>query len=672
MTTTGVDAPSTEERNETVAETLRYRTLTGTWRVVLVLATIAAVGVVINQLFNLQFLVGHTLVGSSFLYLLALFILPFIFIVAPASASAPRDRVPLYDVVLALVAAGILLFFNLNSETIVMAGWEYVAPVSAQIVAALFWLLLVEASRRAGGTALGIIVAIFSLYPLVADQVPGPIQGFPQEPETAASFYAFSSESAFGIPMQAFGGLVVGFIIFGAALQATGAGKVFMDLSFAILGTVRGGAAKVSIFSSGLLGSMSGSVITNVLTTGAMSIPAMRKTGFDKEHAAAVEACASTGAVLMPPVMGATAFIMASFLQIPYSDVVIAAIIPSVLYYLALFLQIDAYSARRKLKGIPRADLPRVRDALKEGWHHIFAFALLMWMLLFLKQEAAAPFYATVVLLVVNQIFGKRLNWSAATNLVYDIGRTLVELTAILTGIGLIIGALVVTGLAGTLATDLIVLAGGSAVLMLLMGAVTSFLLGMGMTVTAAYVFLAIILAPGLVSAGLDPLAVHLFILYWGMLSFITPPVALGSFTAASIAGASPMRTGLTSMRLGSIIYFVPFFFVLNPALILKGTPLEIAYILGTAVVGVFFISAGTQRYLVGFGSLGRGVAGLVAQILMLVSGLCLLYPGGVGGVSTQLVLVVAVVAAAVAIALAWAFPERAGSEQAAEGARNA
>lgn len=654
MRTGGVDAPSTEDRDDTVAETLRYRSLTGPWRILLVIATIAAVGVVINQMFNLKFFVGFTLVGPSFLYLLALFILPFIFILAPATPGAPRDRVPVYDVALALVAVAVLLFFNLNSETIVMAGWEYVAPLPAQIAAGLFWLLLIEASRRAGGTALGIIVTVFSLYPLVADMVPGPIQGFPQSPATTAGFYAFSSESAFGIPMQAFGSLVVGFIIFGAALQATGAGKVFMDLSFAILGTVRGGAAKVSIFSSGLLGSMSGSVITNVLTTGAMSIPAMRRTGFDREHAAGVEACASTGAVLMPPVMGATAFIMASFLQIPYSDVVIAAIIPSVLYYLALFLQIDAYSARRGLKGLPRAELPTVRQALKEGWHHIFAFALLMWMLLGLKQEAAAPFYATAVLLAVNQIFGRRLSLKDALDLVYDIGRTLVELTAILAAIGLIVGALVLTGLAGTLATDLIVLAGGNALLMLLMGAITSFLLGMGMTVTAAYVFLAIILAPGLISAGLDPLAVHLFILYWGMLSFITPPVALGSFTAASLAGASPMRTGLTSMRLGSIIYFVPFFFVLNPALILKAPLPEILFTLGTAIVGVLFISAGTQRYLIGFGQLGQGLAGALARVLMLGSGLLLLYPGGIGGLSSQMLLLIAVIAAAVAMALAW------------------
>ncbi|MDX2483957.1 MAG: TRAP transporter fused permease subunit [Pseudodonghicola sp.] len=654
MTIGGVDAPSTEDLADPVAESLRYRSLTGTWRILLVLAAIAAIAVVINQLFNLKFFFGFTLVGPSFLYLLAFFILPFIFILAPATPGAARDRVPLYDVALALLTAGVLLFFNLNSETIVMAGWEYVAPLPAQIVAGLFWLLLIEASRRAGGTALGIIVAIFSVYPLVADMVPGPIQGFPQSATTTAGFYAFSSDSAFGIPMQAFGSLVVGFIIFGAALQATGAGKVFMDLSFAILGTVRGGAAKVSIFSSGLLGSMSGSVITNVLTTGAMSIPAMRRTGFDREHAAGVEACASTGAVLMPPVMGATAFIMASFLQIPYSDVVVAAIIPSVLYYLALFLQIDAYSARRGLKGIPRKELPTVGQALREGWHHIFAFALLMWMLLGLKQEAAAPFYATAVLLVVNQIFGDRLSLKGAINLIYDIGRTLVELTAILAAIGLIVGALVLTGLAGTLATDLIVLAGGNAILMLLMGAITSFLLGMGMTVTAAYVFLAIILAPGLISAGLDPLAVHLFILYWGMLSFITPPVALGSFTAASLAGASPMRTGLTSMRLGSIIYFVPFFFVLNPALILKGTLSEILFTLSTAVIGVLFISAGTQRYLIGFGSLAAGLAGAIAQLLMLASGLLLLYPGGIGGLSSQMVLLIAVVAAAAALALSW------------------
>ncbi len=614
-----------------VAEQLRHRTLSRPWQVLLALASAAAVALVVNQIFNLKFFVGYVLLGPSYLYLLAALLLPLVFVVLPAHAGASRTRVPWYDRLLAAATALVLGFFTWNGDAIVTEGWEYAPPREALVAALVFWAVLVEAGRRAGGTILAVIVAVFSLYPLVADRVPGPIEGFPQPWDAAAAFYALSSEGAFGIPVQALGQLVVGFIIFGAALQATGAGKMFMDLAFALLGHVRGGAAKVSIFSSGLLGSMSGSVITNVLTTGAMSIPAMRRTGVDREHAGAVEACASTGGVLMPPVMGATAFVMASFLAIPYAEVALAAVAPSVLYYFGLFLQIDAYAARRGLKGLPRQELPRLRDAFKEGWHHLFAFALLIWMLLVLKQEAAAPFYATAVLLAVNQLVGKRLGLREAYALLLSIGRTLIELLALLAAVGLIIGALVVTGLAGTLATDLVALAGGNPLLMLAMGAVTSFVLGMGMTVTAAYVFLAIILAPGLVETGLDPLAVHLFILYWGMLSFITPPVALGAFAAASIAGGSPMRTALASMRMGAIIYLIPFFFVLNPALILQGGLGEIALVFGAALVGVALIAAGTQGYLSGFGPLGGGTAGGAARGLLAVAGLLLAYPGGAG-----------------------------------------
>ena len=431
--------------------------------------------------------------------------------------------------------------------------------------------------------------------------------------------------------MQALGQLVVGFIIFGAALQATGAGKMFMDLAFALLGHVRGGAAKVSIFSSGLLGSMSGSVITNVLTTGAMSIPAMRRTGVDREHAGAVEACASTGGVLMPPVMGATAFVMASFLAIPYAEVALAAVAPSVLYYFGLFLQIDAYAARRGLKGLPRQELPRLRDAFKEGWHHLFAFALLIWMLLVLKQEAAAPFYATAVLLAVNQLVGKRLGLREAYALLLSIGRTLIELLALLAAVGLIIGALVVTGLAGTLATDLVALAGGNPLLMLAMGGGHQLRAGHGndgdggLRLPRHHPGA----GPGGDRAGpAGGASLH------SLLGDAVVHHAAGgarAFAAASIAGGSPMRTALASMRMGAIIYLIPFFFVLNPALILQGGLGEIALVFGAALVGVALIAAGTQGYLSGFGPLGGGTAGGAARGLLAVAGLLLAYPGGAG-----------------------------------------
>ncbi len=435
-----------------------------------------------------------------------------------------------------------------------------------------------------------------------------------------------------GIPLQAFAGLVIGFLVFGVVLQKSGGGKFFINLAFALLGHVRGGPAKVSIFSSGLMGSMSGSVISNVLTTGVLSIPAMRRIGMKRSFAGGVEACASTGGVLMPPVMGATAFVMAMFLDVPYSAVVLAAIIPSILYFLGLFIQIDAYAARNDIKGLPTVELPSLWQTLKEGWYFIFVFALLVWMLLVMQREAVAPFYATALLLILNQLSRhNRWGWQDLGDALSSAAKLFAELIAILAGVGMLVGALSMTGLSGTIANDFIHLAGGSVPLLLIMGALTSFVLGIGMTVTAAYIFLAVALAPALIQGGgLDPMAVHLFILYWGMLSFITPPVALGAFAAATVAGARPMTTGLQAMRLGSVIYFIPFLFVLNPALIMQGEPLQVAMVFVQALAGVVLFASAMQGYLIGVGRLGHGaLQETVIRALVLLSGLTLALPGG-------------------------------------------
>jgi TRAP transporter 4TM/12TM fusion protein len=378
------------------------------------------------------------------------------------------------------------------------------------------------------------------------------------------------------------------------------------------------------------MGSVSGSVVSNVLTTGVVTIPAMKRTGFAPAYAGGVEACASTGGVLMPPIMGATAFVMASFLGVPYTTVVLAAIVPSLLYYFGLFVQIDGYAARRGLRGLPRAELPSVRGTLADGWQYLFVFVLLVWMLMVLQQEALAPFYATGLLLVINQLWPRhRLNWRRLGTLIENVSRSLAELAALLAGVGLIIGALSVTGLAGTLANDLVYLAGNNVYVLLVMGALTSFVFGMGMTITACYIFLAIVLAPPLVAAGFDKVAVHLFMMYWGMVSFITPPVALASFVAAGLAGAAPLKVGLQSMRLGSTMYFVPFFFVLNPSLILRGEPLDILIVVATAAIGIWLIGSALEGYMAGFGQLGDGSAGWAARLLLLAAGLAMALPGG-------------------------------------------
>ncbi|MDP6406341.1 MAG: TRAP transporter fused permease subunit [Alphaproteobacteria bacterium] len=608
----------------------RYRGSTPLWRVVLIAGTVLSVLISIYQLFNLGRFGTFVAIDTQYFFALLGVLLPLAFIIFPAYEGA-RDAVPWYDLVLFVAAIGVNLYLLWYARDIVDLGWEYAAPDHIKIAGTVLWLLVLEASRRAGGTAVFLVVFVLSLYPIYAASVPYPFDAASEDFGVAVAYHAVSSESIFGIPFRAFANLVIGFLMFGVALQHTGGGRFFLNLAFALLGHVRGGPAKVAIFASGLMGSMSGSVITNVLTTGALSIPAMKRIGLPPHYAGGVEACASTGGVLMPPIMGATAFVMATYLEVPYSDIVIAAVIPSLLYFFGLFVQIDSYAARNQLAGLPREELPAVAQTLKEGWHYIAVFILLIWMLIYLQREALAPYYATMLLIGINQfIKTSRWNFADLLKFITGVGRLFIELAAILAGIGMIVGSLSLTGKISTLANELLSMAGDSVLLLLLMGAVASFIMGIGVTVTVAYIVLAITLAPALTNSGLNAMAVHLFMLYWGMLSYITPPVALGAFAAASLARAQPMRTGFEAMRLGSIIYFIPFFFVLNPALIMQGGWTDVLSVTVDAVIGVVLIAAALQGYLIGIGDLGRhGLLQWPIRGMILVAGIALATPGG-------------------------------------------
>ncbi|MDC3140997.1 TRAP transporter fused permease subunit [Alphaproteobacteria bacterium] len=577
-----------------------------------------------------NFLNTYVLLDTEYLYAMIALLLPLPFVVYHPT---PRrgNKIPWYDIIFAASTFIIASYFCYSGSLILEEGWEYLAPTYAKIMAFILWGLVLEASRRAGGNAIFIICLIISIYPAISTFLPGFLSAPAQPWDTTATFHIFGTESIMGIPMTAFATLVVGFLIFGVALQHTGGGSFFLNLAFALLGTRRGGPAKVSIFSSGLMGSMSGSVITNVLTTGVLSIPAMKKTGFKSSYAAGVEACASTGGVLMPPVMGATAFVMATFLEVSYSEIIIAAAFPSILYYFGLFMQIDAYAARNHLKGLPAKELPSIKKVLKEGWYFVFVFVMLILMLLYMQREAQAPYYATATLLIINQIVKiHRWNYKKFLHFIESVGRLFAELAGILVAIGLIIGSLTFTGKIGTITYALVDFAGDSIIILLIMGALTSFILGIGMTVTAAYLFLAVTLAPALTGSGLDKVAVHLFMLYWGMISFITPPVAIGAFAAASVAGANGIRTGVEAMKLGSVIYFIPFFFVLNPALIGRGSVLEIFTVFFSAIAGIILISSSLQGYLVGIGNLKNSrYLEWPIRIMLGFSGILMALPGG-------------------------------------------
>jgi len=565
---------------------------------------------------------GIVSLETQYFYLVLMFLMPLGFLLYRSNQKT--DLLPL-DVLLALVnflACGWLYW---HSEQILDEGWEFGGPEEAVWVSYVLWACALETVRRVAGWSLFILVSLFSLYPLAAEQMPDAISGMSVSLQDTAIYHAMSSESVLGLPFRAFANLVIGFLVFGVALKCTGGGQFFIDLAFSLLGRVRGGPAKVAILSSGLMGSMSGSVVTNVLTTGQLTIPAMKRSGFNASAAGGIEACASTGGVLLPPVMGSTAFVMATFLGMPYYDVALAAAIPAVLYFVALFLQLDAFAARENLQGADEDEIPDLLDTIKNGWYYLGAFAVLVVLLLVMQREALAPWLSTLVLLILNQ-FSKRHRWGAKD--VFDFlvasGSLFVELLIVLSGVGLIVGALSLTGLSGTLVNELLFLAGGSTLVLLLMGALTSFVLGIGMTVTAAYIFLAIVLAPALIQGGLEPLSVHLFILYCGMLSFITPPVALGAFAAASIAGSNPMSTGFKAMQFGVATYCIPFFFVLQPALILNAEPIVIVQAVFETFVGVWLIASGVQGYLPFMGV----IRGFVPRVLIATGGLLIAAPG--------------------------------------------
>jgi len=287
-------------------------------------------------------------VQNHYYYALMGLLLPLCFLLNPSFKSQKSYYL---DSIFAIAACGACIFFFINAETMLDFGWEFAAQDHAVYVSYVLWILIMEAVRRSGGWILFILVFVFSLYPIFAESLPGPISGMASSPAETASYHVMSIESILGLPFRAFAQLVIGFLIFGIALQKTGGGRFFINLAFAIFGHVRGGSAKVAIVSSGLMGSMSGSVITNVLTTGQMTIPAIRDNGMEKEYAAGVESCASTGGVLLPPIMGSTAFVMATFLNVPYTTVALAAGIPALLYFFGLFVQVDAYAARKGLVG---------------------------------------------------------------------------------------------------------------------------------------------------------------------------------------------------------------------------------------------------------------------------------------------------------------------------------
>jgi TRAP transporter 4TM/12TM fusion protein len=429
--------------------------------------------------------------------------------------------------------------------------------------------------------------------------------------------------------------IVVAFVFFGNVLGSTGGARFFTDASLVAMGRFRGGPMKISVLASCLFGMISGSAVADVVAIGIVSIPLMRRGGYPAYKAAAVQSVASTGAQMMPPVMGAAAFVMAQFLQVPYADVALAALVPALLYYAALFIQADLESARLGMRGLPRAEIPPPRG-LVTGWPFVIAFAVLILTLFrYNWQPSRAALVAAAVaaaLAVAAGYKGSRPKLRDLARTFPQTGRGVIEIVLIGAGAGIVIGVLNITGLSFNLTYLLVQVGGSSAALLLVLSAIICIILGMGLPTLGVYVLLAALVAPAMIQLGINPMAAHLYILYFGMMSMITPPVAVAAFAAAALAKADPMRTGFAAMRFGWTAFIVPFLFVASPTLILIGRPLAIAAAVVTAFFGVWLVSIGLAGYFV------RPI-GWTLRIAFIVSGILALIPAGAfqGGVLTDI-----------------------------------
>jgi len=594
----------------------KYRKLGPYSRPVVFVLTIGIVSLAVIFLFNIV-IFGKVMLDNAYYLLMLASFLALLFLNIPAH---PRltGKLPWYDIVLAVLAFGVPFYMAMNAYEIVMEAWEALPPPFVVVSGTVLLLVVFEGVRRTSGLILMLMAAVFTVYPLFAGYAPGILRGVSYPFKKIIAYAMMGPESLIGMPTQVLTDLLIGFMIFAIVLQITGGGKFFIDLASAMVGSSRGGIGKVACLGSAFFGSLSGSAVANVATTGSFTIPAMKRAGYRPEIAGAIEACASTGGVLMPPVMGATAFVLAQMLNVPYLWVMIAAFVPSILYYLAIFVQIDGYAAKNNLRGFPKEQVPNLLDTLKKGWIYIISFAVLLYFLAYLNRTAHAPFHASIILVALAMIYKEtRLDFRTVLDFLERLSRLFSELGGMMAGIGLIIGSLHLVGVAPAFSFSIIEMAGGSVFLLVLYGAIASFVMGMGLTVTACYVILAILLAPALIQFGLEPMAVHLFVMYCGMLSYITPPVAIAAYVASTLAGCSPWNVAYSAMRLGVMLFIVPFLFVLNPGLILKGEPAHIAISIVSAFVAVLLMASGIEGYLIKVGKIGWVVRALIIVVAL-------------------------------------------------------
>ncbi|HTQ73421.1 MAG TPA: TRAP transporter fused permease subunit [Burkholderiales bacterium] len=592
----------------------------GRSRVVLVLQALLVAAVVGWVLDLPRSWLGLALYTEQFLLAVLGLALALTYLSAPAS---PRfgGRVPWWD--RAIAAAGLALCLYLSWRYPQLSNELTSRPLDGVLMSAALAALVLEATRRTAGSSLVWVVLGGGVYAMFGKYLPGVFQARPVDFTRLLVYLGLDTNALLGGPLQIGVMVVIPFILMGQLLSRCGGSDFFTELARAWMGRYRGGSAKIAVVGSAFFGMISGSAVANVSAVGVVTIPLMKRAGFPATVAAAVEAVGSTGGQLMPPVMGAAAFLMAELLQVPYASVAVAAAIPAVLYYLALFFQVDLEAAKRGILGEPAERLPRTRDVLRAGWYFPIPFAVLIGALIGwgLRAEYCALLAASVLIFCALAFGykGHRYTIGEVLRAVISTGGAVVDLIMIVAAAGMLIGIINISGLAFGLTLQLLTLTGQNLVLLLLITAALGILLGMGMPTVGVYIIMATLVAPALVQAGVTPMAAHMFVLYFGIMSMVTPPVAIAAFAAANIGGTDPNRTGWTAARIGWSAYIVPFLFVFSPSLLMRGDPLTIGWAALTAALGVWMGTIGVVGYYSAPILLAQRALFVLAGVLLLI-----------------------------------------------------
>ncbi|WP_069384660.1 TRAP transporter permease [Halomonas caseinilytica] len=527
---------------------------------------------------------------------------------------SPADLVLM---ICAMAVAGYLLVM-FNSPLRASTGTSF-APMGISYAAIAGSLLILELTRRVAGLALVIISAIFLGYVFAGPHLPG-FLGYPGLSIGRFFSQVYTDAGILGPTTAVSSTYIILFIIFAAFLQASKVGDYFVNFAFAAAGRARGGPAKVSIFASGLMGMINGTSAGNVVSTGSLTIPLMKKVGYPARSAGAIEAAASTGGQIMPPIMGAGAFIMAEVTGIPYTEIAVAALIPAILYFLSIYCMVDFEAARKGMRGMRSDEIPKFRRLVKQVY--LFAPIIILIAALFMGYSVIrAGTLATASAAVVSWISPNKMGIRAILQALQLAGSMSIQIIAVCACAGLIVGVIALTGVGARFSSLLLGLAGVSQLLALFFAMCISILLGMGMPTTAAYAVAASVVAPGLIEIGIQPLVAHFFVFYFAVVSAITPPVALASYAAAGISGDRAMGTSVASFKIGLAAFIVPFMFFYSPAMLMEGSWMQILRVGVTATLGIVLLSATVQAWF--FGPVKAW-----QRIVMLIGALCMIYGG--------------------------------------------